>query len=148
MIRYAAVITVVFIACSSFPDQVPPEERKDANATSPPTSAQLPPPSIPKGGSTSSSNDASAPTETSPPATNDAGVPDAAPAGDASAKDSTAPAPKLGFGQPCSSHAQCADGLCLPFDGKGLRCTKTCQDDDDCPSDDCDGDDVKICDVD
>lgn len=156
MNRLAAVLTVSFVivACSSFPDQVPaPEgEKKDQNAGSRENGAQLPPSSTPKSGTTTT--DASTPTETSPPASSDAGTTSdaAAPKGDAGTstgtKDASTSTPKIGFGQPCTSHTQCADGLCLPFDGKGLRCTKTCNDDDDCPSDDCDGDTVKVCDID
>jgi hypothetical protein len=153
MIRITAVFTVAFVvvACSSFPDQVPaPEEEKKHQNGTVPSGSTLPPTSNPKSGTQSTgdaSADASAASET---AKADGGVASDASAGktDASTtKDAAAPV-KIAFGQPCTSHAQCADGLCLPFDGKGLRCTKTCQDDSDCPTDDCEGGSVGICDID
>jgi hypothetical protein len=155
MIRIAAVVTVSFVvvACSSFPDQVPaPEEEKKEQNDIVPAGSTLPPASNPKSGT--QSTDASSSSETSPVSdggtTSDASSDAAAVKTDAgtTSKDAAAPVTKIAFGQPCTNHTQCADGLCLPFDGKGLRCTKACQDDSDCPSDDCDGDSVRICDVD
>jgi hypothetical protein len=144
MYRLAAVLTVSFVvvACSSFPDQVPASEgeTKDQNGTTPSGGAQLPP-STPKSG-TSPSN-SSTPSETSAPL--DAGATDATV--EASTKDASPPTPKLAFGSACTDHAQCAGGICIPFEGKGLRCTKVCKSDSECPSNDC-KDDPEVCDVD
>lgn len=146
MSRLAAMFSLLVVACSSFLDQVPASEesKKEENGTVPSGSAQLPPSSNPKSG-TAPSNNPSTPTETSPA---DAGASDASstPVADASTKDATAPA-KLAFGQSCTDHAQCAGGICIPFEGKGFRCTKVCQSDSECPSNDC-KDDPEVCDVD
>lgn len=145
MSRLTAIFSLFVVACSSFPDQVPASEepRKEEHDTVPGGSARLPPSSNPKSGTTPPS-DPSTPTETSP---GDAGASDASsPLADASAKDAAAPA-KLAFGQSCTDHAQCAGGICIPFEGKGFRCTKVCKSDSECPSNDC-KDDPEVCDVD
>lgn len=50
-------------------------------------------------------------------------------------------------GSPCVLPTQCAGLLCLPFKGKGLRCTKACTKDSDCPNNkDC-GDDPAVCEI-
>ena len=144
MFRVAAIFAIFVVACSSFPDQVPASEepRKEENNTVP-SGSQLPPSSNPKSGTPAPSS--STPSETSPA---DAGASDAAaPVADASTKDSAAPATKLAFGQSCTDHAQCAGGICIPFEGKGFRCTKVCKSDSECPSNDC-KDDPEVCDVD
>lgn len=54
------------------------------------------------------------------------------------------PTGALPFGSSCQTAPQCADGLCVDFDGDKL-CTKACNGDSDCPNDDCDD---SICNLD
>jgi hypothetical protein len=71
------------------------------------------------------------------PVVTDAAVPDAAP---------PPPPTLLPFGSTCTVSSGCADGLCLPFKDHGLRCTKICSSNSDCPSNSC-GDSPRICDL-
>lgn len=144
----------IFIACGSGASE-PAAETADGGVVD--TSSKIPegsvPPSdrSPTGGASSTSK-----SDAGDAGTEDAGAKDASAASDASidattTKDAAAdagPQPaKLPYGSTCTTHGDCAGGICLEFDGK-LRCTKTCKKDSDCQNgDDCD-DDIKVCEID
>jgi hypothetical protein len=52
----------------------------------------------------------------------------------AGADAADAVAAKLGFMSPCEKDIECETGLCFVFNAKGPRCSKSCQNDSDCPA--------------
>lgn len=131
-----ALIAGMLVACgahSSSDVEIPSEDADGGPATS--TNPSLPA-STPSTGSPASAADASADvheTDAAAKAT-DGGTADASHA-------------LLQNGEPCSLPTQCAGGLCLPFKGKGLRCTKACTKDSQCPNNKNCNDSPAVCDI-
>jgi len=145
---FIASIFAAVIACSGTSNSGAPQEGAGGETD---TSTKLPErASSPASSSSSSSSTPSAPASASTDAGagKDAALEASSTTKDAAADAKTDAAPtKLAYGAACTSHDQCAGNLCLAFDGK-LRCTKACNDDDDCQNgDDCDGD-INVCEID
>ncbi len=145
----AAAILVVAVACSVKPTDTPAEATNgetDTSSTIPEGASRPATTTSPSSTSPSTSSDSGAATDASSAIADAAAEASVATDAASDAKAEAGPA-KLSYGAPCTAHEQCAGNLCLKFDGK-LRCTKTCNDDDDCQNgDDCDND-INVCEID
>jgi hypothetical protein len=137
----------LFCACNL--DQSSSDEEQPDGAVAPPASETLPSPGSNSSKSApGSTSDASVVVDSGTTEGGASGTTDAGKKTDAAsdaAKDTSSPL--IPFGAPCLLSLQCATGLCLPFKDRGLRCTKICASDNDCPNNNDCGDTPRVCEI-
>ena len=137
----SSLMVLSTVACMATPAELKAVGATDSDATAgsdeDDASASLPP------------STRSAPTDAAAGDTTTTTTKDAATSADAEADTAAPPPPPpplLPSGSTCTLSSECAGGFCLPFSA-GLRCTKACTKDFDCPNNNDCGANPRVCEL-